>query len=46
MKFKETAEDLAVKDRLWDATERELEHFARLYADGHVVGVRYSSRQW
>lgn len=45
MKFKETAEDLAVKDRLWDATERELEHFARLYADGYVVGEPYSDAQ-
>ncbi|REF70384.1 hypothetical protein [Paracoccus versutus] len=45
MKFKETAEDLAVKDRLWDATERELEHFARLYAEGHVAGFRYRDAQ-
>ncbi|WP_313349101.1 hypothetical protein [Paracoccus sp. (in: a-proteobacteria)] len=45
MKFKETAEDIAVKDRLWDATERELEHFSRLYADGYIKGEDYSDAQ-
>lgn len=45
MRLKETAEDLAVKDRLWDATDRELHHFAEIYAAGHVPGERYSDAQ-
>lgn len=45
MKFKEEPADLAVKARLWDATERELEGFARKYAAGHVKGERYSEIQ-
>ncbi|MTH66720.1 hypothetical protein [Paracoccus shanxieyensis] len=45
MRFKETADDLAVKAKLWDATDREIERFARSYADGFVKGERYSDAQ-
>ena len=45
MKFKEESEDIAVKDRLWGATERELLGFAQKYADRHVVGAGRSGGQ-
>lgn len=43
--FKETAEDIAVKDRLWSATEAEAMRFAKRCADAHVVGSAYSEGQ-
>lgn len=45
LKLKETPDDLAVKERLWCATEREIERFAKAYADGHIVGQAYSDAQ-
>lgn len=45
MRFKETAEDIAVKLRLWEASYRELMHFAERYAEEHVVGERSSEGQ-
>ena len=44
-RLKEDAGDIAVKARLWDATRRELMHFATRYAEEHVVGVRVSDGQ-
>ena len=43
--FKETAEDVAVKDRLWSATEAEAMRFANRCAEEHVVGAAYSDGQ-
>lgn len=43
--LKESDEDRAVKARLWNATERELRHFASRYAEEHVVGERESEAQ-
>lgn len=45
MKLKETAGDLAVKEKLWCSTERELHGFAAAYADGRVKGEKYSDAQ-
>ncbi|KHQ51128.1 hypothetical protein [Mameliella alba] len=36
--LKETAEDIAVKDRLWSATERELLYFAGRMREEHKPG--------
>lgn len=44
-RLKEDASDIAVKARLWDATKRELLHFANRYAEEHVVGSRVSDGQ-
>lgn len=43
--FKETPADLAVKERLWDATVSEVKRYAKMYADLHVVGERSSDQQ-
>lgn len=43
--FKETVEDIAVKDRLWSATEAEAMRFAERCAEEHVVGIKYSDGQ-
>lgn len=45
MRYRETEADLAVKARLWEATEREVMRFANSFAEGHVVGARRSAAQ-
>lgn len=44
-RYKETAEDIEVKDRLWGAVQREAMRFAVRYAEEHVVGERSSTEQ-
>lgn len=41
----EAPEDLAVKERLWDATRREVMRFAQRHAAEHVVGEARSEPQ-
>lgn len=43
--MKEDAQDVAVKRRLWEATAKELLHFANRCAEEHVVGQRYPRGQ-
>lgn len=44
-KFKEECSDIAVKERLWNATEREALRFANREAEEFVVGSAYSDGQ-
>lgn len=44
--FKETPEDVAVKERLWDATVREARGFASRHARGHQRGTRETPEQY
>lgn len=43
--LKEDAADIQVKERLWQATERELLGFSERYAAAHEVGERVSDPQ-
>lgn len=43
--MKEDAWDVAVKRRLWEASQRELMYFAGRCAEEHVVGTKYSKGQ-
>lgn len=43
--LKEDSSDIAVKTRLWEATQRELLGFVERYAAHHVVGCRVSDGQ-
>lgn len=44
-RYKETDADRGVKRRLWDATERELLHFASRYREEAAVGQKRSDAQ-
>ncbi len=44
-RFKETADDIAVKDRLWASTEVEALRFAEREAEEFVIGHAYSDGQ-
>lgn len=44
-RLKNDASDFAVIEGLWAATRREIEGFARKYAERHEVGVRRSEGQ-
>lgn len=43
--FKETKEDVAVKDQLWKSIKAEVMRFSQKCAECHMPGVKYSERQ-